>query len=409
MNKRNKWIYNTKTHLIMYALLLIFTPFLMLRNYLQSAIGKLSRLSYIILDIEIPYLLTIFIIVLAIIILKNFRKIKHHHILGGLAAILLIYLAQLFADYYFDHRFYDLQHNWHYFAYGIYSFIAFRYFKGQDKPISKIILLIFISALALSTFDEGTQVFISGRIFDVSDIAKDAWGAIIGMIFLFVGVFPDELKQFKFQVTNVRIKDYLHNPKTLLFWELIFTFILILVSSVLADMSYWYYVVTITFVSFLLIFFLFHFSRNKYFRFISLLLIILLLILQSINFLKYRNDYIVSNKYGLVVYRGIPIPFFDVMIFPNNTFRLVDKKHSFNSRDLATIYNKVDDILLIGSGHEGLGGKGFPEDFPVQFVFNHIKNKALQIIILPTPEACNEFNRLKKEGKNVLFIIHNTC
>jgi hypothetical protein len=31
------------------------------------------------------------------------------------------------------------------------------------------------------------------------------------------------------------------------------------------------------------------------------------------------------------------------------------------------------------------------------------------VIILPTPQACREFNRLKQEQKSVLFVIHNTC
>jgi len=34
--------------------------------------------------------------------------------------------------------------------------------------------------------------------------------------------------------------------------------------------------------------------------------------------------------------------------------------------------------------------------------------RAAQIVILDTPTACREFNRLKKEKKNVLFVIHNS-
>ena len=141
--KKSNWFYSPKTQIIMYALLLVFTPFLMLRNYLQSAIGKLSRFSYHIGEWEIPYLLSAIVLLLIIVVLLNFRKILLRHILAGSVCVLLIYIAPLFTDYYFDHRFYDLQHNWHYFAYGIYAFIAFRYFKSRKLPIEKIVLFIY--------------------------------------------------------------------------------------------------------------------------------------------------------------------------------------------------------------------------------------------------------------------------
>jgi hypothetical protein len=409
MKINKKWLFTPKAHIILYGLLLIFTPFLMLRNYLQSAIGKLSRFSFQLGELEVPYLLSVIIIFLLIIIVINLRKILLRYIFAGIICLLFIYLGQLFTDYYFDHRFYDLQHNWHYVAYGIYSFIAYRYFRYLGKPIEKSVLYIYLSALALSTFDEGIQVFISNRIFDISDIAKDGWGAVIGSVFLYYGLFIDEAKNYRFAVWHKTMKEYLTNPKTILFWEIIFNFILIITASLLANIKYWYVVVLITLVSFSLIFLLIHSARKKLPRIIIISLIVVLLIIQGISFVKHRNGNIISDKCGLIVYKGIPIPYFDVMIFPDGSFRLVDKKDDFNKRDLTTIYSRVDDILLIGSGYDDTKIKGFPEDFSVQFIFNHITQKPLQVIILPSDEACNEFNRLKKEGKNVLFIIHNSC
>jgi hypothetical protein len=409
MKTKSNWFYSPRTQIIMYGLLLVFTPFLMLRNYLQSAIGKLSRFSYHIGEWEIPYLLSAIVIFLVILVILNFRKIHLRHLLAGSTCLILIYIGQLFTDYYFDHRFYDLQHNWHYFAYGIYAFIAYRYFKNRKLPVEKIVLFIFLSALSLSTFDEGIQVFISNRIFDISDIAKDGWGAVIGSVFLFYGLFAEEIGDFKFRIWHKSIKEYLSNPKTIFFWEFVFTFILIIVASLMANIIYWYYVVTLTIFIFLLIFSLVHFSQRKLPRIIIISIMILLIMIQSIFFLKYRNDNIIKDQCRLIVYKGIPVPFFDIMIFPDGSFRLVDKKDSFNARDLETIYSRVDDVLLIGSGYGNKAIKGFPEEFPVQFVFNHIKNKGLQVIILPNEEACKTFNRLKKEGKNVLFIIHNSC
>ena len=152
-----------------------------------------------------------------------------------------------------------------------------------------------------------------------------------------------------------------------------------------------------------------HLSQFKLSRLIIIIVLVLAFVIQSISFLKFRNQNITDNRCGLIVYKGVPIPFFDMMIFPDGSFRLVDKKEIFNKRDLETIYARVDDILLIGSGYAGRSIEGFPEKSSVQFVFNHIKKKGLQVIILPTNEACDIFNRLRSEGKNVLFIIHNSC
>ncbi|HPG74056.1 MAG TPA: hypothetical protein PLM49_07180, partial [Bacteroidales bacterium] len=42
-------------NLSLYSLLLIVTPFLMLMNYLQEAIGSISRAHFILIGVEIPY------------------------------------------------------------------------------------------------------------------------------------------------------------------------------------------------------------------------------------------------------------------------------------------------------------------------------------------------------------------
>lgn len=157
------------------------------------------------------------------------------------------------------------------------------------------------------------------------------------------------------------------------------------------------------------IFLIFHFLQKKLFKKIFIGLLLIYILVQGFFFVKSRNEGIVYNSYGVTVYKGIPLLFFDVMIFENGTFRFVDKKHNFNYRDKNTIYRYATDILIIGSGTDGLGGGGFPEKTASQFVFNTKKLKPLQVIILKTPAACRKYNQLKKEGKNVIFIIHNSC
>ena len=190
---------------------------------------------------------------------------------------------------------------------------------------------------------------------------------------------------------------------------MIFSFLLLAIGSILTDMQYLWIATTISIGLFFLIFFLIHFSQKKLWRIVFICFFSILIVAQSISFIVYHDENIVFNTYGLTVYKGIPIPFFDILIHPNRSFRLIDKKHSFNIRDKNMLNTLAQDILLIGSGSEGLGGKGFPEDVKTQFQYNPVTNRGLQIIILKTPEAVKIFNRLKSERKNVLFIIHNTC
>ena len=160
---------------------------------------------------------------------------------------------------------------------------------------------------------------------------------------------------------------------------------------------------------FLFFFILFHISQMRWGKACIVLLLAVVLVGQGYSYVKHRSEGIVSNRYGLTVYRGIPIPFFDVLFFPDGAFRLVDKKHHFNYRDRTFLLKQKTDIVLIGSGRDGKGGGGFAEAGISQFTFNPFTQRGTQVIILRTPEACRVFNRLRREGKNVLFVLHNTC
>ncbi|MBL7086899.1 MAG: VanZ family protein [Candidatus Cloacimonetes bacterium] len=396
------------TNLVLYSLLLIITPFLLLQNYLQSAIGIFSRLHFNILGIEIPYLLIVVIVFIVSIVVIHRHQLNYYHLFSWLVVILMLILGQLSTDYYFNHRFYDLQHNWHYIAYAIFAYIMYRFLKSKQFPPERIILYTFISALSISTFDEFIQIPISSRIFDICDIAKDVWGAVMGMVVIFFVIEKGKITSNGWKIRQEKIREYFKHPFSLLFLEAVLSYILLCISSILSDIMYWKISILIIIGLFIIFFFILHKSQNKTCR-IIFITIFIIIIVQGFFFIKYHKDNIVYNTYGLTVYKGIPIPFFDIMIYSNGTFRLVDKKHYFNKRDLLTIYGHASDILLIGSGSNGKGGKGFPEQKEVQFIFNTKTKKPLQVIVLKTPEACEEFNRLKNKGYNVLFILHNTC
>jgi len=409
MKKKRNDVEYTQVNYILYVLLLIMTPFLLLQNYLQTAIGIASNIMLEVGSLSIPYTLIVGVIFLAVLVFIARKSIRLFHI-GVIVAIFFLFgLGQQVTDYYFNHKFYELQHNWHYIAYSIFAIISWRYGRSKGKTSAQIILYTLLFAFSASTLDEIAQVPLSNRVFDVCDIAKDMYGSVLGNIFVFFVLDNAKILNFKFKLMHPSVKDYLKNPLTMLFYEYIFVFIFLVLTSTLSEMEYFPLSVLIPAGIFLLLWLGIHLLQFKISRWIVIGLIGISVISLGISIAINFNKGITYNKYGLTVYKGIPIPFLDVMIYEDGSFRLVDKKHVFNKRDQMTILTKCTDILLIGSGAEGKGGRGFPENKPVQFIFNTNTGGMTQVIILQTPEACQVYNRLKKENKNVTFILHNTC
>ncbi len=409
MGKSNKkYIFSPLVNLILYDLLLIAAPFLMLQNYLQKSIRDLSEVSLELFGVEIPVLVFTAAVALIALIIYLFRRITLTRLLFSGVVLVMIAIGQWTADFYMAHSFYDLQNNWHYFAYGLFSFVMYRYVNSHNLPLQKTILIIFLKAAALSTFDEGAQVFLSDRIFDICDIAKDMWGALMGIIIVFLIV--REGKDFKSRKFRRRkLKDYLRFPSSVLVLGVVFSYIWLLIASSLTETEYIVEAVALTVIVFILVFFILHLSQFKVFQYFFTGLAIVLIIL----FIWRVSSYEKQVKYespGVTSYKGVPILYFDFIIFPSGGFRIVDKKEFFYKGDRYVLYRRKADILLIGSGPNGEGGQGFEGTQFVEnkyFLYNPIANAGMQVLIFETPEACKVYNRLKSEGKKVLFIVHN--
>jgi VanZ family protein len=403
------WLLSTRLHLICFSFLLVATPFIMLRSYLQDAIGKLSMSAFTGPFGELPIIPTLAATALLALLLVLKKHVERRHIFGILAFFAAIAVAQQIADYYFDHHFYELQQNWHYFAYGIFAWMMQRDLAPRGISTGKILFWTGLMAILFSSFDEGVQFFISSRVFDLSDVAKDYWGAFAGCLALVVGSKNAASIWRSKRHCSDRLKTYLERPKYLLILMFAFGFIFLSVSSLLSDPTYKFLTGGITATLFLAVLTIFHLSKFLLFKRLAWSLIVALFIAQMTSIAINHNKGIMHNRYGLTVYAGVPIPFFDVMIFPNGSFRLVDKKHSFNTRDQQFFWRQEPDILLIGTGSRGLGGQGWKTKEVSHFKFNPNTGRGTQIILLPTPQACETYNRLKMEGKNVLYILHNTC
>lgn len=402
-------IHSTRLHVVLYSMLLVATPFILLQNFLVEAISHASRSTIALGGLTIPIVPVVGVVVAAGLLIC-FRALVTARLFIALAIVLLMnVLAQQVTDYYFGHSFHDLQQNWHYGAYAVFALMVYRDLTPRGYSLARIMLITYLVALSFSCFDEIFQMRLSNRVFDISDIAKDVWGTLMGIILVSLGgsQWRSLLADWR-KCRHPSLRGYLEHPFSLLVLMMVLAFLLLCISSLLSDLVHWPLVILITLGSFLLFFVLFHISQHKWGGRAILAVIVLGLMTQSYFWFRYRTDYIVHNQYGLTVYKGIAIPFFDVLILPDGSFRLVDKKQYFNRRDQGFFLKHKPDIILIGSGAGGAGGRGFPKKTVSQFLYNVYTQRATQVIILSTPEACRVFNRLKREQKNVLFVLHNT-
>jgi hypothetical protein len=401
----NKIRVSPKLNLTLYSLLLIVTPFLLLQNYMQSAIGVAGKSGFNIGDFFIPYTVSIVVIVAttSLIIARKYITLKR--ILGIFIFVLMLFVGQHASDFYFNHNFYDLQYNWHFIAYGIFALLAFRFFDSKKMSSEKIILYTFLLALCISSFDEIIQVFISKRVFDISDIAKDVWGVLMGIILIQVTVLnADSFKSFK--IRNNKIKEYFKFPFTLLLHLVILAYIFLWVSSLLTDKVYWGEVVVFSILFYLIVFFFIHVGKSKIARWVVRgLLLLLILFIATAVLKKEKHVSVLGNN--VIIYNGIPIYYFDLLIYNDGRFRPVDKKEYFNQRDKLKFDSFDTDILILGTGIKGGGGKGLNDQLVTEMRYSEERQDIYQIIKLKNKEAARVYNKLSKEGKKVHFIIYN--
>ena len=192
----------------------------------------------------------------------------------------------------------------------------------------------------------------------------------------------------------------------MLIYNTLLSFIFLYISSILTETRYNAIVVLITLAVFTLLFLFIHLLQFPKLRWVMGAIAGLLITLQVILFLTKKGDTLHYNKEGLVVYRGLPLPYFDVMINPNGTFRFVDKKEHFNSRDKLTILKKNADIIIFGTGDKLKKEIGFNKNMSSFFTYNSENTNVSQVIVMNTRNACEKYNNLNKLGYKVLLIIH---
>ncbi len=399
-----KFKFSANLNLTLYSLLLIVTPFLMLMNFLQDAIGKLSNAHFTVFDVKITYLLFIAILGLIFVFIRVRKELTKTRILGLFLMVALTLIGQKIGDYYYNHNFYDLQHNWHYIAYGIFSYVAYRKFFLKNFSPAKIIWRTFLMAFIISLFDEIIQVYISNRVFDLSDVGKDMWGALIGQFFIqFVLLECKHIKPFTYR--HQKIKDYITSPSSALFIQAGVSLIFIYISSVLSYPSLWPQVFLISLLAVFFFLLILHMGNTRLLKWIirgTFGIVVIWLVYANFS----GNAYVKYVSENVIVYKGLPFYYFDVMIFPDGGYRVVDKKETFLGRDKLKIDDINPDILIIGTGKGNTGGKGFNDQRLFEFRPNFTHSKLYQIIKLPNKQACLKYNELLSKNKKVLLILY---
>ncbi len=404
------WIHSTRLHVVLYSFLLVFTPFILLQNYLVDIVASISTSRMNLGGWSLPIMPTVAAVVVLALAIWWRKRITRNMLLAAAIILLMITLSHQMSDYYFGQNFYDLLQNWHYIAYALFGPMLYRDLDPRGVRFSRFLWIAFFCALGFSTFDEFFQRYMSSRVFDLSDTAKDVWGCLMGLVAVALcGRHAHELRLDIKSLGRMPRLRTLGHPLVALVLMACFTLIFLSCASLMSDAEYAPLVALFSIGFSALTLGVYLLLLRKPGRIALGALAVIAICALGYSAIHHRGQEIVSHRNGLTVYRGMPLPFFDALIFPDGHFRLVDRKHSFTTRDQKRLLRQESDIIVVGTGRKGLGGRGFPEPSMVQFLHNPYSGGVTQVIIQRTADACLTFNRLKKEGKRVAFVIHNAC
>lgn len=230
---------------------------------------------------------------------------------------------------------------------------------------------------------------------------------MIGLFFIYFVLENGSIFKSKWKISQKNIKSYLQSSPSLMVILFIISYIFLLVSAVLTDTDYLVQAVFITIVISLIILLLIHLIQFRKAKIFVISIMVIIVLGLGISVISNYDKNITYSKNNILIYKGIPIIYFDVMIYPDGFFRLVDKKTTFNTRDQQTIWDKSENIIVIASGQDGEGAQGFNSSTEVHFEFDKNKMRGIQIIPQKNSIAASTFNRLRSEGKRPFLIYHN--
>lgn len=105
------------------------------------------------------------------------------------------------------------------------------------------------------------------------------------------------------------------------------------------------------------------------------------------------------SQFGLTTYRRLPLPYTDLQVRPDGTFRLVRKSHAVDGDRLGWLLDpRKPDVLIVGLGWRSSAHLDVD-----------LSGLGIQVTALPTPAALARYNELKRRGVRVAIHVHSTC
>ena len=114
-----------------------------------------------------------------------------------------------------------------------------------------------------------------------------------------------------------------------------------------------------------------------------------------------------SFNFGFIVVDGKQYVY-DVLILPDGTVKEREPgkgrlgSHAISRGEIENLRKVQPDVIVVGTGTSGLAT--LSQDAEV-----YLQQPDLNLMVLPSPQAVERFNRLMDEGKRVAALIHITC
>ncbi|HOF61356.1 MAG TPA: Mth938-like domain-containing protein [Candidatus Latescibacteria bacterium] len=94
----------------------------------------------------------------------------------------------------------------------------------------------------------------------------------------------------------------------------------------------------------------------------------------------------------------------DVRVIGTEVSEWEERKGHLLTPDMITgVYKHGIEVLIIGNGVHGL------LECPAKVREKIVAKGISEVRVLPTPDACREYNRLFHEGRKVALLAHGTC
>ena len=397
---------------ILYSALLVLTPFLMLQAHLQRFVWWVSLRTVTLPvgedGVALPIVGLAACGALAVLLTALRRHLTRRHLAAGAVVAALLAFGHATTDYYLDGPVWGIQQNWHYLAYAGLALLLHRALRPRVRRLSRLLLLVLGVAAALSMLDEAFQLLVSDRVFDLSDVAKDLLGTVAGLVLVCATLEEGRFPGDGWRLCHPRLAGALDDPVAVLVHAGVFALLFVGVASQLTEVRHAAAAVGLPLVLWSGWLLAVHLSPRRGPRRALCALGLLLVGGQAALLVRHHGDGVVWSSWGLTVCNGVPVPYLDLIVHPDGSFRPVDKKHRFNRRDVSTALKHEPDVLIVSRGFDGAGGEGLPGHGRVRFVYSHRTRRMVQVLLLTTPRAVEEHRRLRAAGRRVVLVVHST-